>query len=58
MQKQNAAILNAFQDHASVRVVPCNLCLDSAGDITDNVHPNAGGYQKIADIVYSTMAGW
>lgn len=57
MQKQNAAILDEFKSNGNVRVVPCNLNLDSASDIADNVHPNTNGYQKIADTVYSTMVG-
>ena len=44
--------------HASVRCSYCHLILDPATDIRDNVHPTAGGYEKMALEVVNQINNW
>ena len=55
MQKLNKLLIENFADNSSVSVVANNLILDSTTDISDNVHPTAAGYQKMANQLYYTM---
>ena len=55
MQRLNAAIIAEFSSDSAVKIVATNCILDSSTDIADNVHPNEGGYQKIAQQLYYTM---
>lgn len=42
----------------NVRCSYCHLILDPTSDITDDVHPNADGYKKMADEVTSQINCW
>lgn len=58
MRKLSAAIIDHFADVANVRVAPVVGILDPTEDFHNSVHPNAGGYAKMAKCVYDTMRGF
>lgn len=44
--------------YENVRCSYCHLILDPTTDISDDVHPNAGGYEKMANEVISQFNCW
>ena len=44
--------------YEKVRCSYCHLILDPTTDISDDVHPNAGGYEKMANEVISQFNCW
>jgi lysophospholipase L1-like esterase len=46
------------RDTVSVRCSHCHLILDPVTDINDNIHPNAGGYNKMALAILSQINAW
>lgn len=55
MRKLAAAIIDHFAGTDYLRVAPVVGILDPTEDFHNSVHPNAGGYAKMAKCVYDTM---
>ena len=55
MQRLNEALIKAFSNNSSVKIVATNCVLDSSTDILDNIHPTEDGFKKITQQLYYTM---
>lgn len=58
MRKLAAAVIAHFAGTSYVRVAPVVAILDPTEDFRNSVHPNEGGYAKMAKCVYDTMRGF
>lgn len=51
------AIIEHFDENASVTISPNNCVLDAKTDLNDGVHPNSNGYAKLGQAIYETING-